>query len=356
MPDSKHWIFRVGGAILGAATLALLAQPILHFAQFVAPTFSGEWLVWAATALGALLGFVFGPRPVTRAQQILAGLSGEQFPSAMIGTLLGLVAAALVSAPLGRLPAPVGAFAPTMAAIALGYLGAVALGARFHDIEAFLARIRPNSYPDTPTPNSRENHHESSILLDTSVIIDGRITDIAKTGFLNARLVVPNFVLSELQHIADSPDPIRRKRGRRGLDILGILRADVPVPVDITDMDVTETRDVDSKLVALARELGCPIMTNDYNLNRVAGLQGVNVLNINDLANAIKAAYLPGEDLAVKIIQEGREVGQGVGYLDDGTMVVVEDGREAMGQSLMVVVTKVLQTSAGRMIFGRITG
>ena len=201
---------------------------------------------------------------------------------------------------------------------------------------------------DTNTPTRK------SILLDTSVIIDGRITDISKTGFITASLTVPNFVLNELQYIADSGDALRRKRGRRGLEVLRVLREESPIPLEITDMDVSEVREVDSKLVALARHLSVPIMTNDYNLNRVAGLQGVTVLNINDLANAVKAAYLPGEELGVKVIQEGREHGQGVGYLDDGTMVVIEEGRYHLNRMLDVVVTKVLQTSAGRMIFAKI--
>jgi len=191
------------------------------------------------------------------------------------------------------------------------------------------------------------------ILLDTSTIIDGRITDISRTGFIRETLLVPNFILSELQYIADSSDPLRRNRGRRGLDVLNMLQNDSPIPIRITDMDVSEVREADSKLVALARHLSCPIMTNDYNLNRVAEIQGVTILNINDLANAVKAAYLPGEELMVKVIQEGREAGQGVGYLDDGTMIVVEDGRHHINQRMTVIVTKVLQTSAGRMIFAR---
>jgi len=194
---------------------------------------------------------------------------------------------------------------------------------------------------------------EQFILLDTSVIIDGRIADISKTGFIRDTLLVPNFILSELQHIADSPDPLRRGRGRLGLDVLTNLQNEAPIPTKITDMDVSEVREADSKLVALAKHLHCPIMTNDYNLNRVAELQGVPVLNINDLANAVKVNMLPGEALNIKIIQEGREPGQGVGFLQDGTMVVVEDGSNLMNKTLNVTVTKVLQTTAGRMIFAR---
>ncbi|MCA9933682.1 MAG: TRAM domain-containing protein, partial [Anaerolineales bacterium] len=190
-------------------------------------------------------------------------------------------------------------------------------------------------------------------LLDTSVIIDGRIHDISTTGFLRGVLLIPSFVLQELQYIADSADPMRRNRGRRGLEVLRMLQEEANIVTRITDMDVSEVREVDSKLVSLARHLHCPIMTTDYNLNRVAEIQGVTVLNVNDLANSVKAAYLPGEELRVKIIQEGRESGQGVGYLEDGTMVVVEDAQRLLERTLDVTVTKVLQTSAGRMIFAK---
>jgi uncharacterized protein YacL len=162
--------------------------------------------------------------------------------------------------------------------------------------------------------------------------------------------------LSELQHIADSPDTLRRNRGRRGLDMLRRLQEESVTPVRITDQDIEEAREVDDKLVLLAKRLRCPIITNDYNLNRVAELQGVRVLNINELANAVKALFLPGETLAVEIVQEGKELGQGVGYLDDGTMVVIEDGKSRIGQDVEVVVTKVLQTAAGRMLFARLEG
>jgi uncharacterized protein YacL len=192
--------------------------------------------------------------------------------------------------------------------------------------------------------------------LDTSVIIDGRIADVSQTGFIFGTLLVPRFVLNELQHIADSADVLRRNRGRRGLDILNRLQKDARALVRITDMDVEDVREVDDKLVMLSKQLGCPVLTNDYNLNRVAELQGVAVLNINELANAVKAVFLPGEAMQVKVIQEGKEAGQGVAYLDDGTMIVVEDGRRHLNHTLNVIVTKVLQTAAGRMIFARPDG
>jgi uncharacterized protein YacL len=193
----------------------------------------------------------------------------------------------------------------------------------------------------------------NQVLLDTSVIIDGRIADISRTGFIQGSMLVPRFVLNELQHIADSADTLRRNRGRRGLEMLNKLQKDSTVPILITDMDIEGVREVDDKLVLLAKQLRCAIVTNDYNLNRVAELQGVTVLNINELANAVRAIYLPGETLEVKVIQEGKEMGQGVGYLDDGTMVVIEDGRRDIGRTIPLMVTKVLQTAAGRMIFAR---
>jgi uncharacterized protein YacL len=191
-------------------------------------------------------------------------------------------------------------------------------------------------------------------LLDTSVIIDGRIADIARTGFLTGTLLIPRFVLNELQYIADSADNLRRQRGRRGMEVLSQLQRDTMVPVRISDIDVEGVREVDDKLVVLARQLKCPILTNDYNLNRVAELQGVIVLNVNELANAVKSVLLPGESLSVSIIQEGREANQGVGYLDDGTMVVIENARRFIGKEVEVSVTSVLQTTAGRMIFSEI--
>jgi uncharacterized protein YacL len=187
------------------------------------------------------------------------------------------------------------------------------------------------------------------------VIIDGRISDVARTGFMVGTLLIPRFVLNELQYIADSADSLRRQRGRRGMEVLAQLQRDPTIPVRISDINVEGVREVDDKLVILARQLRCPILTNDYNLNRVAELQGVAVLNVNELANAVKSVLLPGETLIINIIQEGKESGQGVGYLDDGTMVVVEDGRDHLNSKAAVMVTKVLQTAAGRMIFARLS-
>ena len=273
-----------------------------------------------------------------------------------LGLLLGLLAGGLFSIPLSFLPSPFRQIFPLVSVVVFTYFSILILYQRQADFTAFLSQFQSNSRqvvlssPDQPQIPKAESKF---ILLDTSVIIDGRISDISRTGFIRDTILIPSFILRELQHIADSADAIRRNRGRRGLEVLAMLQEESIAPVEITDRDPEDSRDADDKLIVLAKQMRCSIMTNDYNLNRVAELQGVNVLNINDLANAVKVAYIPGEDLSVRIIQEGREMGQGVGYLDDGTMIVVEDGIQRLHQLVTVIVTKVLQTSAGRMIFAR---
>ena len=190
-------------------------------------------------------------------------------------------------------------------------------------------------------------------VLDTSVIIDGRIFDICQTGFVEGVLIIPNFVLEELRHIADSSDALKRNRGRRGLDILNKIQNELSIEVQISEKDFPEIAEVDSKLLKLAQVLNGKVITNDYNLNKVAKFQGVPVLNINELANAVKPVVLPGEEMTIQIIKDGKESGQGIAYLDDGTMIVVEGARRHIGEIMDVVVTSVLQTAAGRMIFAR---
>ncbi len=203
--------------------------------------------------------------------------------------------------------------------------------------------------------SSSQSYAQSNIpiLLDTSVIIDGRILDISKTGFVVGTLIIPQFVLAELQHIADSGETLRRSRGRRGLEVLEELQRESKAPVTVTEVDVDTVREVDDKLIVLAKQMDALLMTNDFNLNRVAELQGVRVLNVNELANAVKAVYLPNEVITVQIVQEGREHNQGVGYLNDGTMVVVEEGNRFMDRTLEVVITRMIQTAAGKMYFAR---
>ncbi|MFN2117347.1 MAG: PIN/TRAM domain-containing protein [Candidatus Promineifilaceae bacterium] len=345
---STESLFRILGTILGAILLGFLGYTLSS--QF---SFHLGIGTISAALVGAILGFMIAPyvttRPMKALRSNLAVMPVDRLVALLAGILLGLIAAALFSLPLSLLPTPFREILPFLSALAFCYVGVTVMMMRHKDLESILRRIRL-------TGNSEPVYDkvDDSILLDTSVIIDGRITDISKSGFIRSTLLVPGFILSELQHIADSADSLRRNRGRRGLEVLSILQNETTIPIQITDMDVSEVRDADSKLVALARDLHCPIMTNDYNLNRVAELQGVTVLNINDLANAVKALYLPGEELEVKIIQEGKEYGQGVGYLEDGTMVVIEDGRSFINRTQNVTVTKVLQTTAGRMIFARI--
>jgi uncharacterized protein YacL len=307
------------------------------------------------TVGGAVLGALVAPwlttRPAAWARRIVRELSATQILAGSIGLVAGLVIAALLALPLSYLPPPFSSVLPTILAIVFGYLGITVMTLRSRDLLALFGKRGAAVIGEEALAEGASAPHEDVLLLDTSVIIDGRIADIAQTGFLRAPMLIPRFVLAELQYIADSPDSLRRNRGRRGLDMLNRMQKESPVPVRIVDMDVEGIRQVDAKLVQLGRQLNAPVVTNDYNLNRVAALQGVQVLNVNELSNAVKSVVLPGEALVVRVIQEGKESGQGIAYLDDGTMVVIENGRRFMDNELEVSVTKVLQTNAGRMIF-----
>jgi uncharacterized protein YacL len=304
---------------------------------------------WFLAAAGGVVGFVAAPAvtviPYRTLRTRLLHMPARALIMGVVGVLIGLVIAALLALPLSLLPGLLGEVLPFVAAVVLASVGATTMVLRDRDILALLGLF---------VSRDVVRRKRSLVLLDTSVIIDGRIADIHQAGFVHGTMLVPHFVLDELQHIADSPDLLKRNRGRRGLEVLNRLQKEDGAPLEISEMDIPEIRDVDGKLVRLAQELDCPIITNDYNLNRVAELQGVRVLNINELANAVKAVVLPGEALKVHVIQEGKEAGQGVGYLDDGTMIVVEDGRRHMNAEVDIVVTRVLQTVAGRMIFGQL--
>ena len=245
-----------------------------------------------------------------------------------------------------------GDFLPFIVAAAFGYVGLTIAIVRPELVQGVRDRFSSKENPTQPA-ETLPIQKPAGVLLDTSVIIDGRIADICRTGFIQGELIVPLFVLNELQHVADSADTLRRNRGRRGLEILRQLQEDSPIPVHLLDQDVPTVREVDDKLIALAKEIDAAILTNDYNLNRVAELQSVQVLNVNELANAVKAVLLPCETFTIHVLQEGKEYNQGVGYLDDGTMVVVEEGIAFIGSTIDVTVNKVLQTAAGRMIFAR---
>ncbi|GGP15391.1 PIN/TRAM domain-containing protein [Oceanobacillus neutriphilus] len=272
-----------------------------------------------------------------------------------IGLIVGLVIAYFVNMPLQDMSIRVfSQVLPLFIMIILGYLG---FQVGFRRREEFMNILKP-AKKDKRRSNDEEDtdsnvQHPSPKILDTSVIIDGRIADICQTNFLEGTIVIPQFVLGELQHIADSSDALKRNRGRRGLDILNRIQKELAVKVEIYEGDFEDIPEVDSKLIKLAKVIDGIVVTNDFNLNKVCDFQGVSVLNINDLANAVKPVVLPGEELHVQVIKDGKEHNQGVAYLDDGTMIVVEEGRDYIGKNIEVVITSVLQTSAGRMIFAK---
>lgn len=334
-------VFAIGGAYFGSYWGKTLGQ---------SPEFIGFLFCMVGILFGLIMTPYFTTRPIRWIRRGLLSVSTQTLASGLAGLVVGLIIAALLTFPLSLLPSPFGKVLPFVAVLLFGYLGIAVFAMRETDLFTLIRPIAERSNEETPATNQPGFR---TVLLDTSVIIDGRIADIAHTGFLVGTLLIPRFVLNELQFIADSSDNLRRQRGRRGIEVISQLQKDTSTPVRISDMDVEGVREVDDKLVVLARQLRCPILTNDYNLNRIAELQGVSVLNVNELANAVKLVFLPGESIEVNVIQEGKESGQGVGYLDDGTMVVVEDGRNYLNKKISVTVTKVLQTAAGRMIFAR---
>ncbi|KEK22620.1 PIN/TRAM domain-containing protein [Bacillus gaemokensis] len=275
-----------------------------------------------------------------------------------LGLISGLIVAYLILIPIREITIQViSTVLQIFFTLLLGYLGfQVGFKKRNELLGLFTLPQRGGKKKNSNSDSEEAEAEKSSShwkILDTSVIIDGRIADICQTKFLEGTIVIPQFVLEELQHIADSSDALKRNRGRRGLDILNRIQKEMPIPVEIYEGDFEDIQEVDSKLVKLAKITGGTVVTNDFNLNKVSELQGVTVLNINDLANAIKPVVLPGEELRVYVVKDGKEQNQGVAYLDDGTMIVVEDGREYVGSQLDVLVTSVLQTSAGRMIFAK---
>jgi len=319
---------------------------------------SGETFLYQVVfaMLGGLSGFILIPyfttRPARAIRRKLGNLSAETLFAGLVGLVIGLLTAALLSFPLSLLPSPFGEILPFAGVAAFSYFGVSLFVMRQGDLLGLVSALGGRG-TEGGTSSSWTNLNRT-ILLDTSVIIDGRVADIAKTGFLPGTLLIPRFVLNELQYIADSPDGLRRQRGRRGMEVLAELQKIPSILVRISDINAEGVREVDDKLVVLARQLKCPILTNDFNLNKIAELQGVTILNINELANAVKSVVLPAERMNLNIFQEGKEHDQGVGYMDDGTMVVVENGHSYIGEYKDVVVTKVLQTAAGRMIFARV--
>ncbi|NLG86844.1 MAG: PIN/TRAM domain-containing protein [Firmicutes bacterium] len=338
-----------------------LLSTVLSF-SLNAPVFYIGLLIFGGLVGGIIFYFLAPPiiehlvKLIEWAENRLQKMPATDIVAGFVGLLAGLLVANLLSLPFGRLPM-VGPFIPVLANVVFGYIGMNVLIKKKDDLRIFLESIlklgRDKDKEKNKASSQQMGTTRSPKILDTSVIIDGRIADIAKSGFLEGPLVIPNFVLQELRHIADSSDVLKRNRGRRGLDILNCIQKELDVEVIITDRDYNDVAEVDSKLLRLAQDLSGKILTNDYNLNKVAELQGVQVLNINELANAVKPVVLPGEEMVVRVIKDGKESGQGVAYLDDGTMIVVDGGRQHIGENIGVLVTSVLQTAAGRMIFAK---
>lgn len=304
--------------------------------------------------LGAVIGNFVSPYLLKRlfaftskVEKSLSSMSTQDLLAGTMGLFSGLIIANLVGLAFSSVPY-IGPYVSVALSIVLGYLGMHLAVSKKSELAGWFHIHSENS----EKKKTKEKH--TGKLLDTNVIIDGRISDIYKTGFLEGPLVVPVFVLEELQKIADSSDVLKRNRGRRGLDILNRMRKSGKDTINIVTDDFEDINEVDSKLVKLAREKKYKIITNDYNLNKVAELQGVQVLNLNELVIALKPAVIPGETLFVQLVKNGKEEGQGVAYLDDGTMIVVEDGSRSIGKEVSVIITSVLQTSAGKMIFAKL--
>jgi uncharacterized protein YacL len=342
-------IMRGVGALLGG----LIGYQTVQIAQVWKPAVAsaGFLPIVGGVAIGGLVGLLVTPalgRGFVRAMAWvlhgLAGLSLHDLLLAGFGLTVGLLLAFFVGNLLKGLPL-IGPYIGLVAGLIFGYLGLHIALQRRDEVAGMLPRQSVRSTANHP------GVHPTSKLLDTSVIIDGRIADICLSGFLEGPLLVPRSVLAELQKIADSSDVLRRNRGRRGLDVLNRLQRELEI-VEIIEDELGDG-DVDAQLVVLARARGACVVTNDFNLSKVAELQGVRVLNVNELAQAVRPTVLPGEELSVHVIRDGKEAGQGVAYLDDGTMIVVEGGKRYSGETSDVIVTSVLQTSAGRMIFAR---
>lgn len=312
--------------------------------------------IGASIASGSVFGFIFyiiTPWVINKTVKFshwmdrkMLVIPTQDIVLGVVGLLIGLIIGALLSLVLYRVPL-VGGYLSLGITLLLSYLGITLVTSRKDEL-SFITNLFVRAGKST------KGKTETAVkVLDTSVIIDGRIMDICKTGFIEGTVIIPDFILDELRHVADSSDLLKRNRGRRGLDILNKMQKELKIPIQIWEDGSAEPGEVDSKLVRLTKKLQGKMVTNDYNLNKVGILQGVPVLNINELANAVKPVAIPGEEMLVKVVKDGKESGQGVGYLEDGTMIVVENGRRFIGDTLEVVVTSVLQTAAGRMIFVR---
>lgn len=363
-------IIIITGLILTDYSLPFLSEYLgydLHGNGLLGVTFANIILVLPGLFIFSWLALVLSPFITNAlfnyAERLTASLSKVPTSDILVmifGIGIGLILANLIGSPFSRLPL-VGPYIPIVLSLVLSIVGAKLALRKHNDIVSFFNRIPSKKAVKAPVAEAEDvlagplgdRLYSSNKLLDTSVIIDGRLMDIVAAGFLDGMLVVPNFVLEELQRLSDSADNLKRAKGRRGLDLVQDLQISYKERVLVVDNDYDDLDGVDAKLVRLAKQANADIITNDYNLNKVAGIQGVKVLNINELANAIKPVVVAGEEMTVYLVKEGKEQNQAIAYLDDGTMIVVENGRQAIGRSAVVTVTSVLQTSAGRMIFAK---
>lgn len=351
------------GGLIGFGLVAFL-ESLELFNFYVA-----GWIVLifklGFSLLFAIIFLLFSSKIIKKGRKVVGGMETElqkfstfDVVSGAIGLILGLVIAYLISQPLYKLELPfIGPLISVVLFGIFGYLGVRVTTGNREEIARSLGNFGNLGNMSNLKRNPREKRENSQKsypkILDTSVIIDGRIADICKTGFIEGPLIIPQFVLGELQHIADSSDGLKRNRGRRGLDILSVIQKELDIEIIIHEKKFDDIAEVDSKLLKLTQLLNGKILTNDYNLNKVAAVQNIPVLNINELANAVKPIVLPGEEMVVDLVKDGKESGQALAYLDDGTMIVVESGRKFIGKTIHVIVTSVLQTSAGRMIFAK---
>lgn len=361
-------IFRVIFTILGLLIGFVLADAIRKSAigrEYLTNIFLQVSFYVILIAIFGIILFILSPfiykairKFITFIEKGISKLSPSEIIFGAVGAIVALILALVITLPLSTFLSGLNDMLGPIVSIVINII-AMIIGAdiavkKRDDILSYFENLKKNQSKDKKTKNTTNKKIGATPkVLDTSVIIDGRIFDLCQTGFIEGSLVIPTFVLDELRHISDCSDSLKRTRGRRGLDILNKIQKELPIEVDMWEGDFPEIAEVDIKLLKLAQKLNGKVVTNDYNLNKVAEFQGVPVLNINELANAIKPVVLPGEEMTLTVVKDGKESGQGIAYLDDGTMIVVEGGRKYMGKEITVVVTSVLQTAAGRMIFAK---